>query len=60
VHTIEDQDGITIIERFQRGGLVAYSIDEGETYHPTVRQAFEHQAEQQANNTGGEDGTTTT
>lgn len=36
------KDSIIIIERFQKGGLVAYSIDEGETYHPSVREAFEH------------------
>lgn len=40
------KDGIIVIERFERGGLVAYSIDEGETFHETVREAFEHKAEQ--------------
>jgi hypothetical protein len=33
---------ITVVERWQRGGVVAYSIDEGKTFHATVRQAFEH------------------
>ena len=40
--TVMSKDSITIIERFERGGVVAYSIDEGETYHPTVREAFAH------------------
>lgn len=39
------RDGIIVIERFERGGLVAYSIDGGETFHETTRQAFEHEAE---------------
>lgn len=38
------KDGIVVIERYERGGLVAYSVDEGKTYHPTVRQAFMHKA----------------
>jgi predicted lactoylglutathione lyase len=36
--------GIVVIERYERDGLVAYSLDEGKTYHETVEKAKEHYA----------------
>jgi frataxin-like iron-binding protein CyaY len=46
--------GITVIERYEKGGLTAYSVDEGETYHQTVDEALKHLATQldDSKNTG--------
>lgn len=33
-------DSIEVITRYQRGGLVAYSIDGGKTFHPTTGDAI--------------------
>lgn len=36
------KDNIIIIERYERGALTAYSVDEGKTFHSTVRKALNH------------------
>lgn len=36
---------ITVIERYQNNGLVAYSVDRGKTFHATTYDAFKHHAE---------------
>lgn len=36
------KDGIIVIERFQKGYLTAYSVDDGKSYHPSVYEALEH------------------
>ena len=34
------RNGIVVIERYQKGYLTAYSVDEGKTFHPSVDEAL--------------------